>query len=459
MKCLILLLGFFVFSQNSFAQDNENVLSYEAFMTQVMEHHPYAFRAKIVESMGKSQLTQSRGAFDPKLFGNINQKYFDDKQYYSHIQGGVKIPTWFGISVDAGYSINDGTYLNPERQLPNSGLWYAGLRLELGSGLIIDQRRAEFERAKLFKNSSKLERKILLNELYRDASIAYHKWQQAHQELKIYELARDNASARLEATKVTVAFGDRPFIDTVEATVTLQNRVVKFVKAQTYFENTELNLELYLWSEGFIPLEIENTIPTIEILEFPKTSLESIDSVLINHPYLQLNEFHIAQKRIDLRLKKEQLKPRLTLKYNALNESINGNPTANYSPANYNWGATFSYPILSRKERGGVQLAKLKLEDQNLKNKVKAVEIENEIKTSFNNYLLAQKQVTTLKQLVYNNQIMYNAEQSLFNLGESSMFMINSRESTWLKSRVRLVAMEINCQILKAYLDYQMMNY
>lgn len=452
MKRITLIVMLMLFYITSHAQEKLNVLNYDSYIQHVMEYHPYAYRASIAQSMGDSKVTQSRGAFDPKLFGDINQKYFDHKQYYSHINGGIKIPTWFGLSAEAGYQINDGVYLNPEARLPGSGLWYAGLRLELGNGLIIDQRRAEFEKAKLYQTNSKLERILMLNELNRDASIAFWKWQQAYQELGIYQLAYENSVLRLEAIKDVVQFGDRPNIDIVEATINVQTRELSLNAAKTKFKNAELNLEIYLWSDGFLPLELENTIPAIEIATDNDAVQIELDSLISNHPYLQMNALRIEETQVDLQLKKEQLKPQFTLKYNAITEPIGGNPFSEYSPSNYTWGATFSYPLLSRKERGGLQLAKLKLEDQSLKNKSFAVEIEYKINAALNNYLLSLQQLELNEALVNNNQKMYDSEKSLFELGESSVFMINSRETTWLTYQIQLIKLQNESKIL--YTDY-----
>lgn len=458
MKRLALILSIIITSLSVSAQDSLNILTYEMFIRQVTENHPYSFRANLIAEIGKSGVTESRGAFDPRLFGKMDQKYFADKQYYSHIQGGLKIPTWFGITAESGYTLNDGAYLNPEQRVPDSGLWYAGIRMELGNGLIIDQRRAELAKARLYETSTELERILIQNKLHYEASIAYWKWQQAFKELSIYEKAYDNASLRLEAVKDAALFGDRPYIDTVEASMILQSRINSLLKAKTKYQNSRLKLEIYLWADGFVPLELSNAIPSVENVPFDYGALVQMDSLINNHPMLKINNLQIEQQRIDLKLKREQLKPNLTLKYNAISEPVNGDPVTAYSPENYNWGASFSYPIFTRKERGGVQLAKLKLQDQELKIKTTKAELKYNIESALNNYLLALEQLNVTQKMLENNQTMYDAERSLFGLGESSVFMINSRESAWIKARLELVELEGYYRILYHELMYQLMS-
>ena len=103
----------FMGQTQAFAQDNMQQLSYEAFIDQVMQNHPIAQISNNTVEGGDAVVTRAKGEFDPLLFGDINQKYFSNSQYYSNANGGLKIPTWFGLSAEAGYIKNDGIYLNP----------------------------------------------------------------------------------------------------------------------------------------------------------------------------------------------------------------------------------------------------------------------------------------------------------------------------------------------------------
>jgi outer membrane protein TolC len=456
MKIIIPLLALLVTS-SSFGQDSLAKLTYDAFIEQVMQQHPTAHRASIIKQSGDANLLSSKGQFDPKLFGNIDQKYFKNTQYYSNAQGGVKIPTWFGVSAEAGYTINEGAFLNAQNRVPDAGLWYAGLRLDLGRGLIMNQRRAEFEKAKVFQQGTVLEQRMLLNKLKRDASIAYWKWNQYYLKLKVYQDAVQNAQVRFEGVKSSAQFGDRPYIDTLEAFITVQNRSVSLSQVELGYENAELLLEVYLWDQGFIPLELEGMIPAEVKVSLDNSLLSPLDSMIVNHPYVQLNRLKLEQNRIDLKWKKEQLKPQLTLKYNALSEPIGGNPIADYSISNYQWGASIEYPILTRKERGNVRLAELKMRDQELQIALTEVDVDYKVNSALNNYLQSIEQRSIIEELVQNSQRLYEAEIQLFELGESSVFLINSRENKLLKTKVDLIQTQNQVLRLKSELEYALL--
>lgn len=458
MKLFIFIIAIWLFVFYANGQDSISTFTYDEYIEQVMVHHPYAFRANIVRDMGKAEVLQARGAFDPRLIGNVDQKYFEEKQYYSHVYGGLKVPTWYGISFETGYSLNDGIYLNPENRLPDAGLWYAGLRLELGSGLIIDERRATLQKALLQQEGADLQRKILLNELKRDASISYWEWQQAYEKMELTRLVLNNAEQRLEAVKKTAYFGDRPYIDTVEASMNVTSRRLSLITVQRELANAELKLEFYLWSNGFIPLELENVVPEPQMETSINLSVPSLDSLIQQHPFLKLQGLNVAEQKVNLRLKQEYLKPKITLKYNLINEPVYGNPLSEYSTENYTWGATFAYPLPLRQERGALQLAQLKLNDQELKFRATEANLLYTLNAVKNNYYYLQEQLATAMQLTRLNEDLYIAENSIFNLGESSLFMINTRENGWLKAKMDQIELHTQTKVTGSELEYQLMQ-
>ena len=65
-----------LFSSSMYGQNSLDVLTYDEFIEQVMIHHPTAFKASNIEQRGEASILSARGQFDPKLFGDINQKIF-----------------------------------------------------------------------------------------------------------------------------------------------------------------------------------------------------------------------------------------------------------------------------------------------------------------------------------------------------------------------------------------------
>jgi outer membrane protein TolC len=440
-----LIIAVLLSVNSSFGQ--ETVFTFEEFLEIVKKHHPISYQAELKLKKGEAYKLKARGGFDPKLDASFNQKYFDGKNYYSHLNGGLKIPTWFGVTGYLGYENNEGVQLNPENYNPESGLVNGGLSITLGRGLFIDSRRAELKQAEFFLNSSVLEQRIILNDLTYKASQAYLEWQKYYNELDVYDNALKNAKATFLAVKQSFQLGDKPAIDTVEYKIVVQNRELKYEQAKLNFNNKTLMLQVYLWQDGYVPLEIDSTLVPGVIqndlqVYFPELNL--LDSVIENHPEVELYKNKIAVQRIDYRLNKENLKPVLDLKYNILNEPVNDNPITDLSVNNYKWGATLSYPIFTRKERANLKLADIKIKETTADVTIKKAELKYKINASVNSARtsLTQADISRVNVIDYNK--LFNSEKVLFGIGESSIFMLNSREKSLIESKIKMIKAAID---------------
>ena len=123
MKKCILIIGLLLAPLFSYSQDSIKTLTLDKYLWFVVNYHPVAQQADLYISSGESTVRQARGGFDPALFSYIDQKQFNDRNYYNLQNSGLRIPTWYGIEVKTGLERNSGAFLNPENNVPNSGLW------------------------------------------------------------------------------------------------------------------------------------------------------------------------------------------------------------------------------------------------------------------------------------------------------------------------------------------------
>jgi outer membrane protein TolC len=261
----------------------------------------------------------------------------------------------------------------------------------------------------------------------------------AYANLKIYENAVILSQTRFEAVRKTFVFGDRPAIDTVEANIQLQDRIINLQQASVEFRTKSLILSNFLWIANDTPIELSNkTIPAepTDINErFFNLNVAAIDSLIGNHPSLKVYDFKIKQLKIEERLKKDKLKPKLNVNYNPLFSAENLN--LSYQN-NYKWGMSLGFPILLRKERGDLQLTKIKIENTLYENKGKRVELVNKTKASINEFTNYKIQIDIYTKNVSNYERLWQSEKRLFDTGESSLFMINSREMSYINAQIKL---------------------
>lgn len=448
--------------QNVYSQDSTS-LSFEEYISIVKDNHPMSYISQLKGNEGELLIMEAKGGFDPKLSGNLNQKYFDGKQYYSYLHTGLKIPTWFGVTVQAGYDANAGVRLNPEAYTSNTELWNAGIAIQLGNGLFIDERRAELRQAKIYANSTQMEQDLMLNQLVFDAPVAYYDWFKAYNYYSIYNEAVVNANKRFENIKGFVEFGDKPGIDTLKALILLQERQLNLEKTRLELANKQALLEVFLWQDGFIPLELSSEIKPDEYENFstsipPLVSREMIDSLSMQHPEFIISQNKVAITKIDYRLKREQFKPSVELKYNALSTNGNQTPFDDYSVSNYNLGATISYPIFTRKERAKVKLSALKIEQQETKLSLKEAELAYKIETSFNVWSSTVNQFDIYRQSITNYSNLLQSEITLFEIGEGSMFLVNLRDQELIDARLKLVQIAVQNKLGEVWFNYARIN-
>ena len=138
---LSVLLSLFL-SKNSLAQPSQDssktVLTLTEFLNQVKQNHPVAKQASLLNRAAQAELLAAKGGFDPKLYGDYEQKYFDSKNYYAFGEYGVKVPTWYGIEVKGSYNIAEGNFVNPESKLQKQGQAVVGISMPILQNLMLD---------------------------------------------------------------------------------------------------------------------------------------------------------------------------------------------------------------------------------------------------------------------------------------------------------------------------------
>ncbi|MCB0844412.1 MAG: TolC family protein [Bacteroidetes bacterium] len=445
MQKIISTLIFLLSSSLAFSQaDTARILTYESFMDIVREHHPVARQADLQLVMGEGKLMKARGSFDPKLYNNLGQKYFEGKEYFSLLDAGLKVPTWFGIELKAGMEQNRGIYLDPENSTPSSGLWYAGISLPVGQGLFIDKRRAELQKAKIYQRSTEVERRLILNELLYEAGKAYWEFFKAYNQLRVYQNALELTRVRFQAVSQGAKLGDRAPIDTLEAGIQLQNRQLSLQQAELDFTNSRAMLSVFLWAEGTVPLEIpEETYPpeseALDALEIEPQFILQLEEFTRAHPNLQQYQYKLEQLVVDQRLKREQLKPVINLQYNPLTQVTNESPLNNYNLNNYKWGIEFGFPVFLRKERGDLKLAEAKIQETRWEMDNKREVIFNKIQMALNEWNTTKNQFDLYQQTVRDYALLLAGERQKFDIGESSLFLVNSREVSYIQAQIKLI--------------------
>ena len=107
------------------------VLTFKEYLAFVKQYHPVARQAGLKLNMAEAELLRARGGFDPKIEVDYDRKEFKNTEYYDILNSTYKIPTWYGIELKANFEQNQGVYLNPQRTVPQDGLFSAGVSVDV----------------------------------------------------------------------------------------------------------------------------------------------------------------------------------------------------------------------------------------------------------------------------------------------------------------------------------------
>jgi outer membrane protein TolC len=441
--------------QNPLQSQEMSTLSLEEYLAYVKKHHPIVKQANLIISESQAKLLKARGAFDPKIEVDYASKEFKGTNYYNQLNSVFKIPTWYGVELKAAIEENSGDYLNPNMYTSDNTLYQIGAELALAKGLLINERMATLKQAKLYRSQAVVDNQIAVNEILSEATLTYFNWLRAYKEQLIYQEFVVNAQNRLLSIEKNVELGENPAIDITEAKIAYNNRNLSSEKAKLKYLKASLMLSNFLWIDN-IPLELKgSTVPDLNTEKVANSILGieefSFDTFVIDqHPKLQSLDYKRASLKVEKNLQLNNLLPTVNLKYNFLNQTTE--IFNNLNPENYKAGVQVQLPLFLRKERAALKLANFKLKaneyDQlqtqlSLKNKITAIEKEIE---SYSYQLILSNEI------VSDYQKLLQAEQRKFELGESALFYIITRESKLIENQLKAIDAEYNLLVSKGKL-------
>lgn len=440
--------------------DSTKPFTIENFYEIILQNHPVARQANLLTEVARQEIRLARGNFDPKLEAEFLTKNYNNKNYYSIFNGSLKFPTVLPFDPSIGMERNNGDYLNPERYIGgefNYQQFYAGISLPLGRGLITDERRAALRQAELFKNMTEAEQVKLINKLLLDAAKEYWQWYYAYYNYRLLNRGARIAAEILRRVKVNYEFGEAAQIDTTQATITWQQRLIEQQEALLDFQNSGIRLSTFLWDSLSNPLTLDmQWAPVLQPEPWIMTAggLEELAlQAKSNHPELQKLNVKAQQLEVERKLAKEYLKPQLNLSYYFLNQPFNPEWNTSFQVGeNYKLGVDFSFPIFLRKERAKLAQTKLKLSNIQFEQSLAEREIINELNSTYNQLINLQSVMNQQRNMMINYERLLDAELLNLEQGESDLFKINVQQEKLIQSQSKWLKLMADFEKQKAFL-------
>jgi outer membrane protein TolC len=323
-----------------------------------------------------------------------------------------------------------------------------------------DPRRNALRQAQLLQTLNEAEQVSLINKLFLASAKDYWDWQQSYQK---YVLMKQNfvlADTRLNFIKSRIFGGEEKPIDSVEAWVEYKRRESLLAEAKVEFNNAALLLSNYLWDEQGNAMQLASlVIPSSKGSEFQRVDLDSIQALSKRaeawHPEVQKLALKLNQTELERKLALENLKPQLNLEYYPFQTYTAGSrdEVDGLFMKNYKFGATFYSSVFLRKERGKLQLTNYKIQQGKFYLQQGKREVLNNILVAYNDLNTFDQMMRIQQELVRNADLLLIAEETRFESGESSLFLVNQRERSLIEAKAKLV--ELTAKYAKAKYQLQ----
>ena len=233
----------------------------------------------------------------------------------------------------------------------------------------------------------------------------------------------------------------------------------------TDLNNSRILLSSYLWKDDFVPLEMDSTLlpeNNTNTTLFDEAELKKIiEQLPQTNPEILKLDSKVKQLEVEKKLYQDKLKPNFDFSYKYLTSPYNdylNDLNLKYVSDNYKIMLTISQPLFIRKERAKYQMSKIKVNQTKYELLSINRDISNLINTNYNEIRFLEKALIQQQKINENYVKLLQGEQSKFDNGESSIFMLNSRESKLIDGEIKLAELKAKLEKMKTELYYNAGN-
>lgn len=412
-------LSFFLIAGTLHAQGIEAYLELAKVQAQAWQ------QAQLEVLQKEAYVLKAKASFDPTFNYLDNGKRKGDELLYRYSDLQAEARIFGGLKLTSQASLSGGPWLNPQRQVPASGLVGLGASLPLGPTLFFAQAQQDLEMARWERKQAVLKREAAAQKVYAEALERYLAWSVQANLVQVYGEAFENLQRQQGLIREGYLLGAYARKDTLEAYAVLQTRRSQWLEAQQAEVASYSAVLAYVgasMTEAAERIWLPYDVSAVQLGIF-----QALPSGL-QLPALEAAKMEVQQAKRNRTYERAQQWTVPEVGYLFLQE---GDPL---SPYGGQWKVTWDLPAFNRKNRAERQLARIWVDQ---------AELEAEFaQAQWDAYLLAQQNAVSLyaeKVLALQNQAqsyeeMLQLERESFALGNSSLFLLNQREVSYLQA-------------------------
>ena len=404
----------------------------------VKQTHPELRLARLKMQTAQAKLLVSQGAFDPKLSGNAEFRRYNNssapgKAKESFLSDtALSVLTRYGLQLEGGYRTARGDLSSSVSPVGDGGEFYTNLLLPLWRYRQINPFSVAEKQAILELQQAALglqEKELQLQQKMGDA---YWEWV-ASQRLQMtsQQLLRLGQTRVLQVQK-RVSAGDLPTIANIEVQKEVQKRQGQVAKDTLNVQKARIKLSLLLWNSAYTKGRLDFsdtwTPPEVHLPQplAPKRSDLSESarlSMLQRHP--RLLSFPISKDiaQLDVDLAKQALLPKLDA---FLSPSFQTGDNG-IGPA-LKAGLKYELPLRNRLAKGKLRIGELNLEALDLEYVLMYQALMADLEQTLADLEAQYAMYTAATGEWKTAQALEAGERTQFELGDSTLFVLNLRE-------------------------------
>lgn len=416
-------------------------------------HHPILLAEVTARSAAEGMVLAREGAFDTKLTASSGLNSFG---YYKTrtSAGGITQPIrGAGGEVFGGYKRGLGNFepWKEGRLTLSQGEWSGGIRLPLLRDRRVDRQRTELLLARLaveLADYSILERRLALLQA---AASRYWVWVSAGRRLSVAEALLALADDRIQQVQQLVEAGQVAEVEIAENERAVLLRRSALVSAERDLQAARLDLSLFLRDSGGNIVQVERD----RLPEFPEPEALLSEQVEANLKEALVRRPEIASVLVELRqngaraeLARNQLRPELAITAQLRRDG--GSGTISKRGPELIAGIELASPFQRRKARGEVAIRNATQVQLLHKLRFLRDRVEVEVRDAASALDLGLQRLE-LARAEYGIAVrLATAEVERFELGDSTLFVVNQREMAAAAAQLAAVSALTDCHIAAA---------
>ena len=426
------------------AQPDGEHLTLDRILQSVDQHYP-PLRVALLESpIAEADYLAAQGRFDLVLrsFVETNSLGFYESRRFD-VSAEQPTALW-GTSFYTGYLASGGAFPSYDGRFQTNGLgeYRAGMRVPLFRDRALDSRRAELGKAHLGRRLADLgiqqQRLVILQA----ATARYWNWVAAGRRFAVAQSIFNIAVEREKILETAVELGQLPRFEVLDNKRIIEQRRSQFVAARRGVEQGSFDLSLfYRDNQGQPRIALPEQLPPA----FPRPSgldenqLErDIAQALDRRPELARLQTQQDQVRLDQRLAENRRLPGLDFILSYDREL--GERRVPRGPNELRAGIAFELPLQRRTATGQAVAARTRVAQIDQRLQFQREQVSVEVRDAISAVRAAFEGANVLEAEVLATRQVEDAERLRYDLGESTLFVLNQRELQTADAQVREVS-------------------